>query len=106
MRADATHRVERHRPADHLVMHIAVDIGPPAGQLDGFVERHMRHLAREAADLFGGNPALGGNGVGRVVGATVAVEDEGEDGTDSLAPLPPRGGGVGGEGAGRIVVSR
>ena len=78
MRRDAAHRVEGDRATHDGVVHVAVDVGPHARQLDGFFERYVRDFGGNAANLFGGNATAIGYGVGCVMVAGVAVEYERE----------------------------
>jgi len=56
MRRDAAHGVHRHRPADYLVVGPAVHVGPADRQLDGLVERDLRHFQRDAVDRLAATP--------------------------------------------------
>ena len=76
VRADAAHRVHRHRPADHLRVLAAPGVGPRDRQHELAVERRLGQFARDAADGGGGDAAAFADRVGRVLRVEVAFGDQ------------------------------
>ena len=76
VRADAAHRVHRHRAADHLAVFAAVGVGPRDRQRDRMVERGLGEFPRNPADRVGGDTAAFADGIGRVLRIEVAFGDE------------------------------
>ena len=79
MRADAAHRMHRHRARTHRLVPSSVRIGPGDRQFERLVEGGFGQFARDAADGVRRNAAAFGNGIRRVLRIEIALGEQMED---------------------------